>query len=94
MLLEILGELTYYCTFHYSIRMSKQLTLFGKRAVLASYFTNPINDYQRFVNKKWNEASEKFGRKQDFLQFALVEWEKVKNYKETLAAFNKILLLN
>jgi hypothetical protein len=58
--------------------MSKQLTLFGKRAVLASYFTNPINDYQRFVNKKWNEASEKFDRKQDFLQFALVEWEKVK----------------
>ena len=48
--------------------MSEQLTLFGKR----------VNDYEQFVNKKWGESSEKFGRKQDFLAFAIVEWGKIK----------------
>lgn len=67
--------------------MSKQLTLFGKRAVPASYFTNPKSDYERFVNKKWSESSERFGRKQNFLQFVLVEWEKIKNDKERLVKY-------
>ena len=67
--------------------MSKQLTLFGKRAVPSAYFKNPSNDYELFVNKKWVESSEKFGRKQDFLAFAIVEWEKIKNDKVNLAKY-------
>ena len=59
--------------------MSKQLTLFGKRASVEAYFKDSKNDYERFVNRKWEEMHEKFGRKQDFLKAVLKDWDIVKN---------------
>lgn len=58
--------------------MSRQLNLFEKRFTLFSYENNPKNNYEHFVNKKWDESTEQFGRKQDFPQFVLGEWEKIK----------------
>lgn len=65
--------------FDLSFDMSKQLTLFGKRASVEAYFKDPKNDYERFVNRKWEETHEKFGRKHDFLQAVLKDWDSVKN---------------
>ena len=59
--------------------MSKQLTLFGKRASVEAYFKDPKNDYECFVNRKWEEMHEKFGRKQDFLKAVLKDWDIIKN---------------
>ena len=78
--------------------MSKQLTLFGKRASAGKYFKDPKNDYERFVNEKWEENFKKYGRKQDFLHAFFKELDDIKDnagagktYLKTCPAPAKIL---
>jgi hypothetical protein len=61
--------------------------LFGKRASVEPYFKNPKNDYERLVNKAWEENHEKYGRKQDFHQEVLKNWDGMKNYPDALKRY-------
>ena len=69
--------------------MSKQLTLFGKRAIPRPYFSKPITNYEKFVNKRWVEkggggGGGGFGMKKDFV---LKEWGKIQDDSDALEKY-------
>ena len=67
--------------------MSKQLTLFGKRAIPRPYFSKPTTNYEKFVNKRWVEKGGDFGMKKDFLDFVLKEWGKIQDDSDALEKY-------
>ena len=50
--------------------MSRQLSLFGKLVQVNSYFHNPLSEYEKFINKHWNEKGYVYATKQKFMEFA------------------------
>ena len=50
--------------------MSRQLSLFGKPVQVNSYFRNPVAEYEKFINKHWNEEDHVYPTKQKFMEFA------------------------
>lgn len=51
---------TYVSMMFFLEKMSKQLTLFWKRALPEPYFKDPKTIYERDVNRKWLESHERF----------------------------------
>ena len=50
--------------------MSRQLSLFRKSVQVNSYFHNPLSEYEKFINKHWNEKGYVYATKQKFMEFA------------------------
>ena len=67
--------------------MSRQVSLFGEPTSAEPYFKTPVTVYDRFVNKKWDENSQKFGRKKDFLAAVQKEWAEIKDKPDALEEF-------
>ena len=68
--------------------MSRQLSLFGKPVRVNSYFRNPVSEYEKFINKHWNEKGHVYATKQKFMEFANKQWkqsskEKRENFMKT-----------
>ena len=55
--------------------MSRQLSLFGKPVRVNSYFRNPVSEYEKFINKHWNEKGHVCATKQKFMEFANKQWK-------------------
>ena len=55
--------------------MSRQLSLFGKPVQVNSYFRNPVSEYEKFINKHWNEKGHVYATKQKFMEFANKQWK-------------------
>ena len=66
-------------------KMSKQLTLFGRRALPKPYFKGPKTVYEKYGNRKWLDSHERLGRKQYFLVSVTKDWEVIKNDEKALA---------
>lgn len=65
--------------------MSRQLLLsFGGKALIAPYFKNPVTNYEKFVNKKWQENHLKYPSKAKFREFAMKEWAEIKHSEDAL----------
>ena len=75
--------------FLFSFRtISKQLTILGKiSGQIEPYFGNPQVTYEQYVNKNWQLNHGKYGLEQDFLSAFLMEWERIKNDKKTVADY-------
>ena len=55
--------------------MSHQLSLFGKPVGVNSYFLNPVSEYEKFINKHWNEKGNIYATKQKFVELANKQWK-------------------
>ena len=56
-------------------KMSRQLSLFGKPVRVNSYFRNPVSEYEKFLNKHWNEKGHVYSTKQKFMELANKQWK-------------------
>ena len=56
--------------------MSRQLSLIGGKPMrVNSYFRNPVSDYEKFVNKHWNESGYLYASKQKFMEITNKKWK-------------------
>ena len=70
--------------------MSRQLSLFGKPVRINSYFRNPVSEYEKFINKHWNEKGHVYVTKKKFMEFANKQWKQ--SSKEQREHFMKIAM--
>ena len=70
--------------------MSRQLSLFGKPVRVNSYFRNPVSEYEKFINKHWNEKGHVYVTKKKFMEFANKQWKQ--SSKEQREHFMKIAM--
>ena len=70
--------------------MSRQLSLSGKPVRVNSYFRNPVSEYEKFINKHWNEKGHVYATKQKFMEFANKQWKQ--SSKEQRENFMKTVM--
>ena len=70
--------------------MSRQLSLFGKPVRVNSYFRNPVSEYEKFINKHWNEKGHVYVTKKKFMEIANKQWKQ--SSKEQRENFMKIAM--